>query len=196
MGEFIRPKFMDISRLLCKGSNKTCLILIMVFVQIISFGCGIKNTQKPANTYTIPAGQLEKNYGQLITVANMPTSAQNGTGDRLGLFKDEKGNFWGIPLTRDDKGNVLGCAPETLREVAISDTLPANTSAVVGAANEPTNWRGGTGNLELLLRTTQGELIWHSVKEVETKLAPVCWSQSDPVQPLPFYRLAIAKSNE
>jgi hypothetical protein len=33
-----------------------------------------------------------------------------------------------------------------LREFAISDTLPADAVDIIGAANEPTGWRGGTGN--------------------------------------------------
>ncbi len=160
---------------------------------VVSSGCNQQERPKAPNTYTVPVAQLKKTYGRLITVANMPTITQNGTGDRMGVFRDESGNFWGIPLTRDNGGNVIGCAPEALRNVPVSHTLPADTLEIVGAANEPTNWRGGTGNLELLLRKKQGELIWYSVKEVETKLEPVCWSQSAPYQPLPFYRLVIAE---
>lgn len=147
--------------------------------------------ERTAENLTMPIAQLEKDYGQLITVANMPTTDQNGTGDRLGLFHDENGNFWGIPLTRNENGMVVGCAPANLSKIPVSDTLPADTAEIVDAANEPTHWRGGTGNLELLLRNKQDGLVWYSVKEAETKLEPACWSQSDPIQQLPFYRLVI-----
>jgi hypothetical protein len=76
-------------------------------------------------------------------VSNEPTPDQNGTEDRLGLFQDESGTVWGIPLTICDDGGVLGCAPPLLREVPVSDTLPADTVEVVGATNEPNGWRGG-----------------------------------------------------
>jgi hypothetical protein len=99
---------------------------------------------------------------------------------------------WGLPLTVGDNGSVLGCAPPTLREVPVSDTLPANAVEIVGAANEPTGWRGGTGKLELLLRDAQGALLWHPVAAVEIKTGQVCWSQSEPVQPLKYYRLVKA----
>lgn len=173
---------------------KTCFVMAITVILIASLGCERQKPKKRETTYKVPVSQLEKDYGRLITVANMPTTDQNGTGDRLGLFQDENDTFWGIPLTRDADGKVIGCVAASLREVPVSDTLPADTAEILGAANEPTGWRGGTGNLELLLRNKQDGLIWYSVKETETKLEPVCWSQSDPVQPLPFYRLVISES--
>lgn len=147
--------------------------------------------EQPRAAY-MPISQLEQSYGRLITVSNEPTPDQHGTGDRLGLFRDEGGTVWGIPLTIGDDGGVLGCAPPALREVPVSDTLPADAVEIVGAANEPNGWRGGTGKLELLLRDAQGELRWHSVASVEIKTGPVCLSQSPPVQPLKYYRLVKA----
>jgi hypothetical protein len=102
----------------------------------------------------------------------MPTPDQHGTGDRLGLFKDERGTVWGIPLTIAENGNVLGCAPPMLKDIPVSDTLPADAVEIVGAANKPSGWRGGTGKLELLLRDTQGVLRWHPVSAVEIKSGP------------------------
>ena len=145
----------------------------------------------PAVGY-VPIVQLEQQYGRLITVSNSPTPDQNGTGDRLGLFRDASGTVWGIPLLAGSDGSVSGCASPLLRDVPVSDTLPPDTAEIVGAANEPTGWRGGTGKLELLLRDTQGRLRWHSVAAVEIKTGPVCWSQSSPRQPLKYYRLAKA----
>ena len=149
--------------------------------------------RQPSAPY-VPVSQLEQSYGRLITVANAPTQDQHGTGDLLGLFRDDSGTVWGIPLTIADNGHVLGCAPPMLREVPVSDTLPADEVEIVGAANEPSGWRGGTGKLELLLRDAQGTLRWHSVAAAEVKTGPVCWSQSPPEQPLEYYRLAKANA--
>lgn len=104
--------------------------------------------------------------------------------------------MWGIPLTIGDDRGVLGCAPPALREVPVSDTLPADAVEIVGATNEPNGWRGGTGKLELLLRDAQGGLRWHPVASVEIKTGPVCWSQSPPEQPLKYYRLVKAKAGK
>ena len=54
---------------------------------------------------------------------------------------------------------------------------------------ESNGWREGTGKLELLLRDNKGELHWRPVTAGEVKDGPVCWSQSPPEQPLPYYRL-------
>lgn len=142
----------------------------------------------PAISYDLFA-QLEQTYGRLISVANAPTPDQNGTGDPLGLFRDDSGTVWGIPLSVGSDGTVLGCAPPMLREAPVSDTMPADAVEIVGAANEPTGWRGGTGKLGLLLRDGQGSVRWHMVASVEIMTGPVCWSQSEPVQILKHYRL-------
>ena len=139
-----------------------------------------------------PINQLEQTYGRLITVSNAPTPDQNGTGDRIGLFRDDAGTIWGIPLAIGEDGSTLGCAPPPLRELAVSDTLPADASEIVGASNTPTGWRGGTGKLELLLRDAGGNLRWHPVSDAEIKAGQVCWSQSPPEQPLKHYRLVKA----
>ncbi len=109
----------------------------------------------------------------------------------MGLFRDRDGTYWGIPLSIGEDGSVFGCAPPNLREAPVSGTLPANTVEVVGGANQPTPWRGGTGKLELLLRDAQGGLRWHAVEPIETKTEPVCWSQSEPPLPVKHYRLVI-----
>jgi hypothetical protein len=138
----------------------------------------------------VSIAQLEKSYGQLIAVANEPTLDQHGTGDRLGLFRDESGTVWGIPLTIDENGTVMGCAPPMLRDAPPSDTLPDSSVEIVGAANEPTGWRQGTGKLGLLLRDAHGQLRWQPVAALELKTGPVCLSQLSPMQPLNYYRLA------
>ncbi|HEX7295539.1 MAG TPA: hypothetical protein VF251_07285 [Pyrinomonadaceae bacterium] len=160
---------------------------ILVFILFAS--CARNDRQRAGY---VPVAQLEQSYGHLVTVSNFPTPDQHGTGDRMGLFRDNAGTFWGIPLTAGEDGSVLGCAPPSLREIPVSDTLPADLNEIVGAANEPTGWRGGTGKLELLVRNGRGELRWHPVAAVELKSSPTCWSQSPPEQPLHFYRLVKA----
>jgi hypothetical protein len=147
------------------------------------------SSKEPPRAAYVPVAQLEQTYGRLITMANSPTPDQNGTGDLLGLFRDDSGTVWGIPLSVGADGTVLGCAPPMLREAPVSNTLPPDAVEIVGAANEPTGWRGGTGKLGLLLRDAQGKLRWHFVAPVETITGPVCWSQSQPVQVLKHYRL-------
>ena len=66
-----------------------------------------RQPEPPAVDYA-PIAQLEKQYGRLITVSNSPTPDQNGTGDWLGLFRDDTGTVWGIPLLAGNDGSVLG----------------------------------------------------------------------------------------
>lgn len=187
MRQIVRPEFINERRR--QSIRALCAWCVLGAVLLLAASCS--RTQQPQAAY-VPLKQLEQSYGRLITVSNAPTPDQNGTGDRLGLFRDEGGTVWGIPLTIGDDGSVLGCAPSTLREVPVSDTFPADAAEIVGAANEPTGWRGGTGKLELLLRDAQGGLRWHSVASVEIKTGEVCMSQSEPVQPLRYYRLVKA----
>lgn len=184
--EFINDRRQQRIRALCTWCDLGAVLLL---------AASCSRTQQPQAAH-VPIKQLEQSYGRLITVSNSPTPGQNGTGDRLGLFLDDGGTVWGIPLTIGDDGSVLGCAPSTLREVPVSDTLPADATEIVGAANEPTGWRGGTGKLELLLRDAQGGLRWHSVASVEIKTGQVCMSQSEPVQPLKYYRLVKAAAGK
>ncbi len=147
------------------------------------------NPRKQPHAAYVPISQLEPSYGQLITVSNAPTQDQHGTGDRLGLFRDSGGTVWGIPLMIADNGDLLGCAPPLLREFAVTDTLPADGVDIIGAVNQPSGWRGGTGKLELLVRDERGRLRLHPVAAAEVKTGPVCWSQSPLEQPLKYYRL-------
>lgn len=111
----LSTKIMDKCNLINGGLIKTCLVVVTTLVLVVSFGCERQKPKKRETTYTVPIAKMEKDYGRLITVANMPTTDQNGTGDRLGLFQDESGTFWGIPLTRDADGKVIGCVPASLR---------------------------------------------------------------------------------
>ena len=148
-------------------------------------------TKEPQHVEYVSVAQLEQRYGRLITLANAPTPDQNGTGDLLGLFQDEDGTVWGIPLVVNSDSTLLGCAPPGLREVSVSDTLPADLVEIIGAANTPTGWRGGTGELGLVIRNAQGHLRWHLVRSTPVT-GLVCLSKSPPPQILRHYRLAKA----
>ena len=69
----------------------------------------------------VPLTEIETYFGSLVTAGNHPTGDQMGTGDRLGLFRDSGGTIWGLPLTIGDNGNVLVCAPNTLRDAPVTD---------------------------------------------------------------------------
>jgi hypothetical protein len=134
---------------------------------------------------------MENVFGPLVTAGNIPTSNQTGTGDRVGLFRDSAGTIWALPLAVADNGRVLVCAPNTLRDAPVTDGYPAGAT-VIGATNEPTGWRGGTGKLELLLREGQGKIEWQAVNGSHIDVGPVCWAQDPPgpKQLLLYYRLA------
>ena len=146
--------------------------------------------ERPRASY-LPLSQVENVFGSLVTAGNHPTADQMGTGDRVGLFRNSDGTIWGLPLTIADNGSVLVCAPGTLRDAPVTDHYPAGTT-VIGATNEPTGWRGGTGKLELLLRDQQGTVEWRAVSGSHIDAGPVCWAQDPPgpKQLLLYYRLA------
>lgn len=150
------------------------------------------NPKEPLQADYVPVAELERTYGRLISVANAPTPDQNGTGDLLGLFRDDGGTVWGIPLSVGSEGSILGCAPPMLLEAPVSDTIPADAGEIVGAANQPTGWRGGTGKLGLLFRNAQGALRWQLVTPLQLSAGPACKSRSEPVQFLNHYRLVKA----
>lgn len=147
-----------------------------------------------AGARSLCAGRATRGlYGPLIAVGNYPTPNQHGTGDRMGLFRDGSGTVWGLPLTIDGSGSVLGCAPPGLRVAPVTDTLPAGAD-IVGATNAPTGWRGGTGELELLFRDIGGEMRWRVIASGALVTEPACWAQEPPGprQRLGYYRLAPA----
>ena len=166
----------------------TLLCGALTMVLLLGASC---SPDQPRAPY-VPVEQLVPTYGQLVSVANSPTPNQNGTGDLMGLFRDDRGTIWGIPLSIGADGTVFGCAPPRLQDAQVSGVVPADAVEIVGAANEPTGWRGGTGQLGLLLRDGKDTLRWHFIAPVTVKNGPLCWSQSDPVQILPHYRLVRA----
>jgi hypothetical protein len=140
----------------------------------------------------VPVTQLEAIYGPMVAAANHPTPDQHGTGDRVGLFRDSTGTLWGLPLAVADNGSVLGCAPPTLRDAPVTDSLPTSAGNIVGATNAPTGWRGGTGKLELVFRNKSGDVQWRAVSSGVLPSGPACWAQEPPgpSQRLEYYRLA------
>jgi hypothetical protein len=137
-----------------------------------------------------PLSEVEGTYGPLVTAGNHPTKDQHGTGERVGLFRDGSGTIWGLPISVDGNA-VLACDPPGLRNAQVTDTFDA-ASSVIGATNEPTGWRGGTGELELLLRDTQGTIYRQSVRGADLPGDPACWAPRipGPRQRLHYYRLA------
>ena len=66
-----------------------CTPISLVALLLLSASCGGESrSEQPRAAYTSIA-QLQQTYGRLVTVSNSPTLDQNGTGDRLGLFRDE-----------------------------------------------------------------------------------------------------------
>ena len=160
----------------------------MILLTVVLVGC--HSSAPPPSAPYVPVAQLEAHYGPLMTVANYHTRDQYGTGDRMGLFRDKSGTVWGLPLTMGDGGTVLGCASTGIADAPVTDRLPADTAEILGAANEPTGWRGGTGQLELLLRDAHGVVRWQPVRSGEIQTGLVCRAQSPPeASPLPYYRL-------
>jgi hypothetical protein len=151
--------------------------LSVAVVGMMLIACTV-GKDRPRATY-LPISEIEAAFGPLVTAGNHPTPEQSGTGDRLGLFRDSSGTIWGFPLSISTDGTVVGCAPPTLHDAAVTDRYPSGTT-VIGATNEPTGWRGGTGKLELLLRDVQGRVQWRAVNGAQLVKGPVCWAQEPP----------------
>ncbi len=158
-------------------------------IALLFMACN-RQEEKPRASY-VPLSQIESSFGRLVTAGNHPTADQMGTGDRLGLFRDSGGTIWGLPLAVTKDSSVSVCAPAVLHDAPVTDHYPAD-STVIGATNEPTGWRGGTGKLELLLRNGEGKIEWQAVSGAHLDGGPVCWAQDPPgpKQPLLYYRLA------
>lgn len=164
-----------------------------LLLMTVLFGACAKHNDQPRAGY-VSLNEIEGVFGPLVTAGNHPTANQMGTGDRVGLFRDSSGTIWGLPLTIADNGSVLVCAPNAVRDAPITDHYPAG-AIVIGATNEPSGWRGGTGKLELLLREGQDKIEWRPVKGSHVEVGSVCWAQEPPgpKQLLLYYRLAPAQ---
>lgn len=151
-------------------------------------GCGTHH--QPARAAYIPLAEAERDYGPLITAGNHPSPQQSGTGERVGLFRDTDGTVWGLPVILASGGSTLVCAPPTLRQAEATDYFPAGAT-IIGATSEPTGWRGGTGDLELVMRDAQGSVQWQSVHGSQLATGAACWAPATPGPPqrLSYYRL-------
>ena len=136
---------------------------------------------EPARAPYRPISELAAAYGPLIGAGNHPTPDQHGTGERIGLFQDPQGTVWGLPISIAQGGAVLACAPPMMRSSGITDTFPAG-SIVIGATNAPTGWRGGTGDLELLLRDAHSEIRRRTVRARRLTGTPHAGLHSRPVR--------------
>jgi hypothetical protein len=144
----------------------------------------------PESAPWIPLREVEAVYGPLVTAGNHPTPDQHGTGERVGIFQDSKGTLWGLPLSAGASGEILACAPAAVHEAKVTGAFTAGAT-VIGSTNEPTGWRGGTGDLELLLRDQRGNIRWEAVHGGQIAAGPVCWAPQSPGPPqkLYYYRL-------
>src|SRR6202012_1275840 len=116
----------------------------------------------PESAPWTPLAEVEAVYGPLVTAGNHPTPDQHGTGERVGIFQDSKGTVWGLPLSAGASGEILACAPSAVHEAKVTGAFTLGAT-VIGSTNEPTGWRGGTGDLELLLRDQHGNIRWEAV---------------------------------
>jgi len=159
------------------------------FVIVAIASCGKHPAPARANYSSL--AEVEAVYGPLITAGNHPTPDQNGTGERVGLFKDASGTVWGLPLNASSDGAIVVCAPPALHDQKVTDTFPVG-SAIIGSTNQPTGWRGGTGKLELMLRDAKGTVRWQAVRGAPLTVGPVCLAPElpGPEQQLHYYRLA------
>src|ERR1700722_20200569 len=103
-------------------SHQIYSLTLIASIAISITSCGIH--QDPAQASYLPLVEIETTYGSLITAGNHPTPDQNGTGDRIGLFRDVGGTVWGLPVTVTGAGAVLACVPPTLHDQKITDTYP------------------------------------------------------------------------
>jgi hypothetical protein len=147
--------------------------------------------EEPQRAPSVPLQQIESIYGQLIAVGNHPTLDQHGTGERIGFFRAPDGTVWGLPIGLDDQGSIVACAAPGLDRAPVTDSLPSDAVDLLGATNEPTGWRGGTGQLEILFRDASGVVHRHQVRSLEMPGSPACWAQEPPGprQRLHYYRL-------
>jgi hypothetical protein len=164
--------------------------LLAIAVAAISFtACEKAHPQQGASWESL--AQVEAAYGKLVTAGNHPTPHQYGTGERVGFFRDANGEVWGLPLTVETDGAMFICAPRALRAEPVTDTFPAS-STIIGLTNEPTGWRGGTGNLELLLRDSHGNIQRLPLAGAQLTSGSACWAPQSPGPPqqLHYYRLS------
>ena len=171
------------SRLLTPAAVGAAVIIAVLFT-------ACEEHAAPVSAPWVPLSDVEAVYGPLVTAGNHPTPDQHGTGERVGIFQDSKGTVWGLPLSAGASGEILACAPAAVHEAKVTGAFTAGAT-VIGSTNEPTGWRGGTGDLELLLKDPRGNIRWQAVHGGQIAAGPVCWAPQSPGPPqkLYYYRL-------
>jgi len=171
-----------------EGHRRLPLSLVIASAALAFTACARR--AEPVRAPYLPLAEVEAAYGPLITAGNHPTPNQHGTGERVGLFRDAGGEVWGLPLTVASNGTVSACAPPLLRAGKVTDTFPSG-STIIGSTSEPTGWRGGTGDLELLLKDAHGNIRWQAVHGARLTIGSECWTPESPRPPqrLQYYRL-------
>jgi hypothetical protein len=172
------------------AASRRAMLAAMAGAAIALTACAEKQSV-PQRAQFVPIADVEATHGPLIGAANHPTPNQNGNGERVGLFRDAAGAVWGLPLAITADSGVLVCAPPALAHAEVTDSIAAGSS-IVGATNTPTGWRGGTGNLELLLRDAHGKIYRQAVHGAALPDGVVCTDperQGPPLR-LHYYRLA------
>lgn len=172
------------------AASRSTILVGIAGVAIALTACAAKPS-RPEPVHFMPIADVEATYGPLVGAANHPTPNQNGNGERMGLFRDAAGAVWGLPLSIASDSEVLACAPPALAHAEVTDSFAAGSS-VVGATNSPTGWRGGTGDLELLLRDAHGKIYRQAVHGADLPAGTVCADperQGPPLR-LHYYRLA------
>lgn len=161
---------------------------VLAVTLIVLSACG--RAVEPAPAPFVSSAAAEAAYGELLTSANRPTPGQYGNGERMGFFRRADGTVWGLPLLVAKDGAVLVCAPPTLFHAPVTDTFPSRTT-IIAATNHPTGWRGGTGDVELLMRDPNGAIITRTVGGSKLHGEPACRTPEspDPPRELTYYRL-------
>lgn len=165
------------------------LPVIAASLAIGSFGCGARH--EPQRAPYVSLTTVEAMYGPLVTAGNHPTGNQNGTGERVGFFQEVNGSVWGLPLAFESDGAILACTPPGLHNASVTDSIPAG-STIIGTTNQPTGFRSGTGELEILLRDSRGAIQSQQIAGAQITAGPACWAPDTPgpQQQLYYYRLS------
>jgi hypothetical protein len=174
--------------------NMRRLFTALAIVAIGDIGCG--GRREAAREVYKPLAEAEATYGRLIGAGNRPTAYQHGTGERVGFFLDAQGTIWGLPIRVSSSGAISACAPLSLQASGVTDTFPQGAT-IIGSTNEPTGWRGGTGDLELLLRNGSQTTHHKRVRGADLGTAACSTPQSvKPLEALHYYRLVPKEGDE
>ncbi len=169
--------------------RRPALLVVLASVAAALTSCGRQH--RPERWQFVPVAEVERTYGSLVGAGNLPTANQHGNGERIGFFQDASGTVWGLPLSVTNDADILACAPPEVRDAKVTDSF-ASGARIIGSTNMPTGWRGGTGDLELLLRDQSGAIHGQEVRGADMPAGPVCGAPRVAGTPgrLHYYRVA------